>query len=443
LKQPRFIGSYLEPRRVADEGIEKVFDHFGKVARIPNFFFRAYVFNHEVINPDRSCSGGAFFQIHPEYYEKTFIRDFAGEEGDLLSKVMEEADRRGMGVYVYFFPAKTPPKYVPGCERVIETDCYGNRADFTCWRNPDYKEHLLAAARDVLTNYPVLGLMWGAERCGPVGWLVLKGPNRTKPACFCEHCCRAAEQRGVDPEKGKQGWRNVCDLFTRIRAGDIPPEGAFVNFWRLLLRYPEIIEWEALWWDGKREIQKEIYAIGKSIRGGLTVGHHMWHRGRAFSPFNRAALDYDELCEFADFVKPAMFSNPAPFRFKEQLDGQRASVLADLSDEQASDALFRFLGYDRECAYQELTTRVFSPRYAYREIEMAKKVVDGRIPVYAGLNGGTYRGYPGIHEFTPQDVAAELRAVSQAGADGVIYDGIDTPELAKAIGKALKQEGWV
>jgi hypothetical protein len=439
----KMIGAYLEPGAISDEDVKEVFDRFQNVAHVRNLFFRAYVFNNEIVRPDRSCSGGAFFQIHPEYYEKTFIRDFQGEEGDLLARVMEEVGRRDMGVYVYFFPAKTAPSYVPGYESALEVDCYGNRASFMCWRNPDYKEHLLGAARDVLTNYPVLGLMWGAERCGPVGWLVLKGPGRIKPACFCEHCCRAAEERGIDPERGKEAWQKVCDLFGRTGSGNKPPEGAFVNFWRLLLRYPEILQWEALWWDGKRDVQKEIYAIGKSIRGGLTVGHHMWHRGRAFSPFNRAALDYEELSEFADFVKPAMFSNPAPFRFKEQLDGQRASVLGDLSDEQASEALFRFLGYDRECAYEELTTRVFSPRYVYREIEMAKAVVGDRIPVYAGLNGGTYRGYAGIHDFTPDGIAGELRAVSEAGADGVIYDGIDTPELAKAVGKTLKKEGWI
>ena len=74
---------------------------------------------------------------------------------------------------------------------------------------------------------------------------------------------------------------------------------------------------------------------------------------------------------------------------------------------------------------------------------MAKKIVNGRLPVYAGLNGGTYRGYPGSHEFTPGEIAGELRAANQAGADGVIYDGIDTPELGRAIGEALKQEGWV
>jgi len=285
--------------------------------------------------------------------------------------------------------------------------------------------------------------MWGAERCGPVGWLVLKGPGRIKPACFCEHCCRAAEQRGIDPERGKEGWRKVCDLFARTRTTDKPPEGAFINFWRLLLRYPEILQWETLWWDGKRDVQKEIYAIGKAIRGGLTVGHHIWHRGRAFSPFNRAALDYDEISEFADFVKPAMFSNPAPFRIKEQIDGLCGSVLADLSDEQASDVLFRLLGYNRECSYEQLTTHVFSPRYVYREIETAKKVLGERIPVYAGLNGGTYRGYPGSHELTTDVIAGELRAVDQAGADGVIYDGIDTPEIAEAIGRSLRQEGWV
>jgi len=443
MQEPKLVGSYMEPKDVLRDGIAATFDQFQNVALLRAAFFRAYVFEFDPAGSDRPSVGGAYFTIHPECYEDTFIRDFQAEEGDVLSPVLEEAERRGVEVYIYFFPAKTPLSRIPGYERVLEVDAYGNPGPFMCWRNPDYRNHLIGAARDVLTNYPVRGLMWGAERCGPLGWMVIKGPKRMKPACFCEHCRRAAEERGIDPERAREGWRKICDLFERAGDRDLPPEGAFINFWRLLLRYPEILQWEALWWDGKRDIQKAIYEIGKTIRGGLTIGNHMWHRGRAFSPFNRAALDYEEIAEHADFVKPAMFSNPAPFRFKEQTDGLVASVFADLAHDEVARVLFRFLGYDPECGYEKLTSHRFSPRYVYREVEMAKKILGDRIPVYAGLCCHTYRGYPGAQDVTPEVVIAELRAASQAGADGVIYDAMGLrPEITNAIGEALRLEGW-
>jgi hypothetical protein len=440
----KLVGSYMEPREVIEKGITAVFDRFQNDARLKSIFFRAYVFEFDPAGTDRPCIGGAYFTVHPEYYDGTFIRDFQAQDGDVLASVVQEAERRGLDVYIYFFPAKTPPSRIPGYESVLEMDAYGNPGPFLCWRNPDYRNHLIGAARDVLTSYPVRGLMWGAERCGPLGWMVLKGPQRMKPACFCQHCCAAAEARGIDSERAREAWRKVSELFSMVLADDKPVEGIFINFWRLLLRYPEVLQWESLWWDGKRSVQKEIYAIAKSIRSGLVMGHHMWHRGRAFSPFNRAALDYEEICESADFVKPAIFSNPASFRFKEQVDGLAASILADLPHGEVASALFRFLGYDRECEYEELPSHSLSPRYVYREVEMAKRVIGDRIPVYAGLCSHTYRGYPGAKDVYPEVVIAELRAASQAGADGVIYDSMGKrPEMSKAIGEALSLEGWV
>lgn len=438
--QKGFIGAYLEPGIITEKGVNAVLDCYQREALVSNLFFRAY----GPFYRDPSPKGGACFTIHPQLYEGTFSRDFqAKETGDLLTPILEEAGRRGMGVYAYFFPSKTPPITVDGYERVLEQDVFENPGPHTCWRNPDYRSHLLGAARDILTNYPVLGLMWGAERCGPLGWTILTGPTGGKPTCFCNHCCAAAVKAGIDTEKAKKGWLQVVELFSNIRAGGIPPEGVFINFWRILLRFPEILVWERFWWEGKQTVQKEIFAMTKSIRPGLKMGYHLWHRGRAFSPFNRAAQDYDELCGYADFVKPAMFSNPAGFRFKEQVDGLKASILADLDSSEVADVLFHLLHYDRECKYDELTAHAFSPRYVYKEVEMARKIINGRIPIYAGICSGTYTRYPGIRQRTHEDIAGDLRAAKQAGADGVIFDSVGMPHMASAVGNALKHEGWL
>ena len=442
MSKPKFIGAYLEPHEVVEHDLPTLFYWYQNDGKIGNFFFRAYECSYDRNNPDHPYRGGAYVTLHPEYYENTFLRDFQASEGDLLAKVMAEAQRRGLGVYIYFFPAKCAPGMISGFERALERDIFGNTRDHMCWRNPDYREHLIGAACDMLTSYPVLGLMWGAERCGPFGWMVLKGMKGAQPTCFCEHCCAAGVAKGIKVERAREGWRKLSEMYTHVRAGTPPAEGAFINLWRLLLRYPEILSWELLWWEGKQSIQKELHRLCKLLRGGLTVGYHIWHRGRAFSPFNRAAQDYEELCKYADFIKPAMFSNPAGFRIKEQVDGLCKSVLGDLEASDATHLLFHLLGYDRECEYEKLTTHPISPRYVYREVEIAQKVVKGRIPIYAGIAAGTYSGYPGIREATADDVAGDLRAAAQAGADGVIFTA-HVPRLAKAMGDALKHEGWV
>jgi hypothetical protein len=43
------------------------------------------------------------------------------------------------------------------------------------------------------------------------------------------------------------------------RKGVRPGDGGYVEFWRLMLRYPEMLAWESLWTSSLRDAQKAIY----------------------------------------------------------------------------------------------------------------------------------------------------------------------------------------
>jgi len=85
------------------------------------------------------------------------------------------------------------------------------------------------------------------------------------------------------------------------RAGNRPLDGYFVEFWRLLLRNPELLIWEGFWSESMRETQRLVSTTAKAAKPGIPVGYHIW-QNISFSPFYRAEQDYRTLhrvCRFS------------------------------------------------------------------------------------------------------------------------------------------------
>ena len=69
-----------------------------------------------------------------------------------------------------------------------------------------------------------------------------------------------------------------------------PADGYFVEFWRLLVDYPEIIAWDRLFDAAKHQVLAEVYAAVKDVRKGLQVGFHIEHVN-SFNPIFRATAE--------------------------------------------------------------------------------------------------------------------------------------------------------
>ena len=70
-------------------------------------------------------------------------------------------------------------------------------------------------------------------------------------------------------------------------------DGAFVTFWRLLVKYPEILAWERLWNEALNDTYRDMYRKSHEIAPAKGIGWHVWHNN-TFSPFYRAEQDYGE-----------------------------------------------------------------------------------------------------------------------------------------------------
>ena len=111
------------------------------------------------------------------------------------------------------------------------------------------------------------------------------------PYCFCAHCLangRRAEARrrpapGPASSSSTPSWRRP--------AGARPQDGHHVAFWRVLLRSPELLQWERLWFEQQQALHQEIYGTVKTADPRKTVGWHVL-APVSFSPVLRARWDY-------------------------------------------------------------------------------------------------------------------------------------------------------
>ena len=80
-------------------------------------------------------------------------------------------------------------------------------------------------------------MAWGCERMGPLGNTLL----RDRTSCFCQDCQARGRERGIWVERARRGYLELIRFFDAARHDRRSNDGYFVEFWRLLLAYPEIL----------------------------------------------------------------------------------------------------------------------------------------------------------------------------------------------------------
>src|SRR5206468_568448 len=101
-------------------------------------------------------------------------------------------------------------------------------------------------------------------------------------------------------DRARDGYLALERWAAALRAGQRPADGAFVTFWRLLVKYPELLAWERLWNEGLSDTYRDLYRLAKSVAPAKGVGWHIWHNN-SFAPLYRAEQDYAEFGNYSDF----------------------------------------------------------------------------------------------------------------------------------------------
>jgi hypothetical protein len=336
-------------------------------------------------------------------------------------------------------------KDLPNIEKVQERDLYGRNAETLCVNNPDYRNFLTGLVEDYARSYDIDGIMWGSERqgalCDSLGLTHDTPPvDPGEVTCFCEFCRSKAKERSINPERAHQGFLELEKFVRASRSGKRPVDGYYVQFWRLLLRYPELVAWEMLWTDSLRETYAAIYSTVKTAKPTVPVGWHIWHNN-SFNPIYRAEQDLQELSKYSDFIKVVMYNNCGGERMALYVDNAGATFYDDLSKQGLLDFNYAVMGL-KEGSYDQIPQTGLSADYVYRE---AKRALEG-------VAGTKTQIWPGIDidiptesnhsKCTPQSVKQAVSAALRAGAPGVIlsrkYSEMRLTDLSGA-GDAIRE----
>ena len=298
--------------------------------------------------------------------------------------------------------------------------------------------------RRAIRPFDIDGFMWCSERQGALNRAIganhgaLMNPGA--PTCFCSYCVQKGMDQGIKVERAREGFKALRQWVHSAQTDPRPSDGYFVTFWRLLLRYPEILAWEQFWTDSQHEVYGVINSAAKRIKPQLQVGFHVWH-ANSFSPFYRAEQDYSRLRQTSDFLKVVLYNNCAGPRMVEYIRNIQSTIFRDCPPEEVLQLHYNILGYQGEANLENLPTTGFSPDYVARETRRAIAGVQGAIPIYPGIDIDIPTGEKD-KKTQPSDVREAVTAALTAGAPGVIlsrkYSEMRLANLS-AVGEALRE----
>jgi hypothetical protein len=161
-----------------------------------------------------------------------------------------------------------------------------------------------------------------------------------------------------------------------------------------------------------------IYGTAKRIKPDLQVGWHIMHLV-TMSPFYAADNDYRRLAKMADFLKPSTYNNCGGPRLAEYVRNVQAVMYRDLTPEQVLEMTYRTMGLEGEPTLDQLPTAGLSGRSVGVETRRAIAAVEGKIPIYPGIDIDIPTRLD-QKRTSPRDVHHATAAALEAGAPGVI-----------------------
>jgi len=467
------IGFQADVTYIIRYGVAAFLDDVQTRANVNTLFLRSALFEPSRAGLDANAPLGNFAAAHPQYYQNISMKPVPLSAGDAnlpdsMAKITAETKKRGVKIYSWMEEDNAPMPRIKGMDALYEIDLYGRRTAAhpggPCLNNPYYRNLISDQIEDYIREYNVDGLQRGSERQGPLGnalgaWHHGAKSDPGHTSCFCEYCQAKAAKVGIDFDKVKKAYLALEPFVRNGRAGKRPRDGYYVEFWRILLRHPELLAWETFWSDSMREMQREFYTKAKSLNPTIQIGFHIWHN-IAFNPMYRAEQDYQPYTEYADFLKPVVYDNPAGERMTSFVDSLAQNVFGDLSKQQLLDFEYSVMGL-KEKTYNEIvgrdpaayqaalrdqpingtprgTFQRFSSDYVYGE---TKRAVDG-------VAGSKTQICPGLgidvqlKNSTPESVRDCVEAIFRAGGTGMVISTSHAamrPENLSSVGATLKE----
>lgn len=459
LMKKNVIGCQVGAISFVDEGVGNVLDFLKEEAAVNSIFISALSWargnagratggypDHGPQEPD-NLQGGAFFKPDPTYYGATFIRNFEAPDPlyngfDTLRDVIPHAKSRDMDTYIYFCEtSRLEPRYrwVPGWIHLLEVDILGRRGYRPCYNNPEYSKWFRCLIEDYANNHNLEGILWNLERKSPLV-AVLDGET---PACFCNSCIELAKRNNIDYVRAREGYQILYDFVRKCNENVDMLDGYLITFVRHIIRYPEIMQWEKMWYQSHMGFAKDMYGTYKWLNPDKKFGIGLWQVTDTFSFWLRSLYDYKDFVECADFIKPIVYHIPAGPRYRDYLLSRKKTIFKDFdSFNELYKAVSVVLDIDQGPA-EQLGNQGFSADYITKHVRRIINKTDNTIPVFPGICAGVPTGQGDI-EATSTDIVDAIKASYEGGAKGYILSRnySETPlENLRASKKAVEELG--
>jgi len=387
---------------------------------------------------DTSIKGGNYATVHPSFYKDIAI-DPLGTQAtdhpgfDVLRDLIPHTRKRGMKVIGLF--QNSFNEKLPGAEKMLSHDFNGERTDALCFNNPYHRNFLTGLVDDFANSYDIDGLIYVNETQGAFTDMIgarFRGRERGLPGsrtCFCQYCIDKGKAQGIRVDRLKAAFQEAEKFVAAGRAHQKPVDGFYVSFWRLLLRNPELLQWEHLYHESYREVYKLMYDHVKAANKNCQFGLHIW-TNTSMDPIYRAEQDFAELSKCADYLKLALYNNCGGPRMASYVQSIGDTVYGDLPLEEVAQFHYRVLNYPNEAPFPRVSEAGLSANYVYQEI---KRALAGRGPggakILAGIDVDIPLSQLDIVEgakmenarlTTRERVRDAAREALRAGADGIV-----------------------
>ena len=464
VKDP-FVGIHIAPHSLLDEGIDYCLDLLKDQAAVTAPMLSPYAYygammrplfamgDHGVPKKDNSKRRLPVIWVrhNEKYFNDTSLRHATPDktveyaDRDVLMELAEPLRKRGMKLYIRIYEpgGQNAARFIGNWSEAVEVGVDDRPLAKPCLNNPEFRAWTAATVEDLFANYPLDGIQYGAERCGPLGNMLVAGGLAS---CFCEHCLARGRSKGIDSQRAKQGFTELQEYLHALRKGAAAgPDGALIGFLRILVMYPEILAWERQWHLANGEVHKLIRDAVKRIRPNAEVGRHVSHIESSFDPFYRAAGPYGEMAEHADFVKIIIYHEIFGARLLHYLEMVRGTALKELAPQQALDLFYAIAGHDpkQQPTLEKLNDGMGS-EYVYREVKRCADSLAAKAKTYAGIGLDIPKGSGWGTEPLTSDPGRLYKAVRRsfdAGAAGIVisreYEENQLTSL-KTVGRAVR-----
>jgi hypothetical protein len=344
---------------------------------------------------------------------------------------------RGMKVYARILEAG--PRGITNYDSIRQVNVDGRRSGTACFANPDFQAFYAATVEDMFRSYDFDGFQWGGERASPLAEMIAgrfqQAGGASRATCFCEYCIVRGREAGIDPERARQGFRELAEYVVGVGAGEVRPvDGAMAGFLRIMFRYPEVMGWEYQYRLAFEQMKGRMYDTIKSVKPDAPVGWHVDHWATSHDLIARSMMKYADMAPHSDYLKVVVYHAVLPGRLRAWSDLAQRSVLSDFTPDEAWDLHLNLLGYDGSIEDPD----DFAVDYVRRETRRSVASAEGRTRIYPGIGFNVSRNPPD----NPETVYRAVVAAFEEGADGVVasreYEEMTVPNMA-AFGRAARE----